>query len=54
MISFDVADSINGEIQKIFNQEIFYLYAKCQKLLTSAASRACVIAENLEAVKKHL
>jgi len=52
MIYIDVADSISGEIQKRFYQEIFYLYAKYQELLASAASKACVIAENLEAVKK--
>jgi len=53
MIYFDVADSINGEIQKWFNQEIFYLYAKWGKLLVSAVSRVCAITENLEVVKKH-
>jgi len=38
MIYFDVADSVNGEIQKRFNQESFDLYAKCKELLISAAS----------------
>ena len=53
MIHFDVADSISGEIPKRFNQVKFVLYAKCKELLISAANRVCVIAENLEAVKKH-
>ena len=50
---FDIADRINGEIQKRFNQQNFYLYAKCEELLILAASRWCVITKNLEAVKKY-
>jgi len=53
MIYFNVADSISGEIPKRFNQENFVLYAKCKELLISAANRGCVVAKNLEAVKKH-
>jgi len=38
ILYFYVADSINGEKQKISNQENFYLQAKCEELLISAAN----------------
>jgi len=38
MIYFEVADRVNDEMQKTFNQENFDLYAKCEELLISAAS----------------
>ena len=52
-IYFEVADTINGEMQKRFEQKNYDLYSKAEELLRSAAGSGEVLQCDIDAITKH-
>ena len=52
-VYFEVADTINEEMKRRFEQKNYELYSKAEELLLSAAGSGVLLQENIDTVMKH-